>query len=42
MVPEMADAGVRPECLRANMVSGLTRLDALARLTRSISRSAWR
>jgi hypothetical protein len=32
MVPEMADADVGRECQRANKVSELTRLDALARL----------
>jgi hypothetical protein len=32
MVPEMANDDVRRECLRANKVSGLTRLNALARL----------
>jgi hypothetical protein len=32
MVPEMADYEVRRELLRANKVSGFTRLDAPARL----------
>jgi hypothetical protein len=32
IVPEIADYEVRRELLRANKVSGLTRLDALARL----------
>jgi hypothetical protein len=32
MGPELADADVRRECLRANKVSGFTRLDAPARL----------
>ena len=31
-MPEIADYEVRRELLRANKVSGLTRLDALARL----------
>jgi hypothetical protein len=32
IVPEIADYEVRRDLLRANKVSGLTRLDALARL----------